>query len=279
MEKTTHYVYFWSHKDYGILYVGQGTQGKHPAHSQKYSRAYAKHKNSSIAGFLKNKNIKQDITILSDNLTKEEADLKETYLINFFGRKFDKSGCLLNVADGGRTSKPVKLMKKIVVNGIEFESIAACARYYGVSHGKICHCLRDGREIVSEHRGKRQIEYNGTTYNSLVELSKHFNLTEASVSYRLEKNIPLESQLRGIKIEYNGVVYESLKQLSEMFGLTTENTIRRLEKNIPLELPVIKRIKVKINGIIYNSISKAVKETGLTEKYIRYWVNRGKFKI
>lgn len=273
----THYVYFWSHKDFGILYIGQGTHGKIQFPSQKYSRAYAKHKKSSIDGFLKNKNIKPDVTILCDNLTKEEADLKEIYLINFLGRRFDKSGCLLNVADGGHLSSPRKIMKKIIVNGIEFESIAACARFYGVSHGKICHCLRDGREIVSKNRTKKQIEYNGKIFDSFVELSKFLNLPENVIRNRLKKNIPLEKPVRDNRIEYNGIVYNSLKQLSDAFGLTQFTTRRRLEKNIPLEQSVIKKIQVKIDEKIFDSILQASRETGLTEKHIRYWYKRGKY--
>lgn len=229
----THYVYFWSHKDFGILYIGQGTHGKNEGRVQKYSRAYTEHKRCSIDGFLKNRNIKPDITILCDNLTKEEANLKEIYLINLFGRRFDKSGCLLNVAPGGHLPCSQKSMKKIIVNNIEFESIAECARFYGVSNGKIRRCLRVGIEIVSKNRTKKQIEYNGKIFNSIVELSKFLKLPEYIVSNRLRKNIPLEN-------------YSN-------------------------------KIQVKIDGKIFDSISQAKRETGLTEKHIRYWYNKGKY--
>lgn len=276
MEKITektHYIYIWSHEDFGIFYVGQGNQRRFSGcDRQKYSRAYEKHRDQqTLLGFIHNNNIKHTTTIISENLTKEQADEKEIYIINFLGRKYNDSGILLNLADGGSSSKPLKIMKKQIVNGIEFESISEVARYYDISHAKATRNLRNNKNpgIYAN-----KVEYKGIEYNNMRELGEYFGLTPAQVSYRLKHNIQLEYKKE--TIIYDGVEYSSYKELAKKYNLTTANVKRRLKHNIPLEQKPHKN-PVLYDGILYGSAQELANFLGVTRKFVTYRIKDGVF--
>lgn len=269
-----YYIYFWSVPEYGIFYVGQGKHNN----KRRYDRAFNYHyKQSYLQKFLST--IASDeinVTILSDNISKDVADIKEKYIINFLGRLIDKSGKLANITTGGSDSNN-RPGKEIVVNGKKFKTIQACAEYYDVSHGKICHCLREGRIISSNNRRNKEIFYNNVKFESIKDLAKYYNISTGLAYNRLRNNIPLELPVDKHLIEYEGATYTK-KELAEKYGLTIANLDRRLKQHIPLEQKIIKKQKIKIDGVIYNSFAEAHRLTGLTMKYIYYWYKRGKFE-
>lgn len=268
-----HYVYCWSDPEYGIFYVGQGKHNN----KRRYDRAFNYHdKQSYLQKFLSTiASDEIDVIIISDNISKDAADVKEKYIINFLGRIIDKNGKLANFTTGGSDSNN-RPGKEIVVNGKKFKTIQECAEYYGVSHGKICHCLREGKVVSSNDRRNKKILYNNINFESISELAKYYNITTGLAYNRLKNNIPLDLPVDKHLIEYEGATYTK-KELAEKYGLTIENLDRRLKKNIPLEQKIIKKQKLKIDGIIYDSLSDAQRLTGLTAKYIYYWYKRGKF--
>lgn len=76
--------------DNSVFYIGIGNN----------KRPYVK---SNRSKFWKNEVNKHDynVEILSNNLTWENAQEAEIYLINLYGRRDNNTGCLVNLTDGG----------------------------------------------------------------------------------------------------------------------------------------------------------------------------------
>ena len=79
--------------DNSVFYIGIGNN----------KRPYVK---SNRSKFWKNEVNKHDynVEILSNNLTWENAQEAEIYLINLYGRRDNNTGCLVNLTDGGEGS-------------------------------------------------------------------------------------------------------------------------------------------------------------------------------
>ena len=75
------------------FYIGIGSDST-------YNRAYWKFRNNRIWNSIINKT-KYEVEIIIDNLTWEQAQLKEKEFISLYGRKDIKTGILSNLTDGG----------------------------------------------------------------------------------------------------------------------------------------------------------------------------------
>jgi hypothetical protein len=75
------------------FYIGIGTDSK-------YQRAYSKQSRNIFWNRVVSKT-DYEVEILLDNLTKDEAKIKEIEFIALYGKKIDKTGILTNISDGG----------------------------------------------------------------------------------------------------------------------------------------------------------------------------------
>jgi hypothetical protein len=75
------------------FYIGIGTDSK-------YQRAYSKQSRNIFWNRIVSKT-DYEVEILLDNLTRDEAKIKEIEFIALYGKKIDKTGILTNISDGG----------------------------------------------------------------------------------------------------------------------------------------------------------------------------------
>ena len=75
------------------FYIGIGTD-------TKYQRAHSKHSRNMFWNRVVAKT-DYEVEILFDNITKEEAKIKEIEFIALYGKKINKTGILTNISDGG----------------------------------------------------------------------------------------------------------------------------------------------------------------------------------
>lgn len=75
------------------FYIGIGTDSK-------YQRAYSKQSRNIFWNRIVQKT-NYEVEILLDNLTRDEAKIKEIEFIALYGKKIDKTGILTNISDGG----------------------------------------------------------------------------------------------------------------------------------------------------------------------------------
>lgn len=94
-----YYTYAYLREDRTPYYVGKG----------KGDRAYRRHWRSRVKGGYFEPPSKDRILILKKNLTEEEANKHEIYMIAIFGRKDNKTGILRNLTDGGEGTSGVKM--------------------------------------------------------------------------------------------------------------------------------------------------------------------------
>lgn len=94
-----YYTYAYLREDRTPYYVGRG----------KGDRAYRRHWRSRVKGGYFEPPSKDRILILKKNLTEEEANKHEIYMIAVFGRKDNKTGILRNLTDGGEGTSGVKI--------------------------------------------------------------------------------------------------------------------------------------------------------------------------
>ena len=86
-----YYTYAYLREDGTPYYIGKG----------KDNRAYIKHYRSKVRGGFFSPPERDRIVILKDNLTSEQANKHEIYMIGVFGRKDNNTGILRNLTDGG----------------------------------------------------------------------------------------------------------------------------------------------------------------------------------
>lgn len=80
-----------------VFYIGVGGLNKF----DNYKRSFDTRKRSK-EWYERSKNIPWSYSIVEDNLTKEEALIREKYWINLFGRKDLNNGLLVNLTKGGQ---------------------------------------------------------------------------------------------------------------------------------------------------------------------------------
>lgn len=94
-----YYTYAYLREDRTPYYIGRG----------KGDRAYRRHWRSRVKGGYFEPPSKDRILILKKNLTEEDANKHEKYMIFVFGRKDNGTGILRNLTDGGEGTSGVKM--------------------------------------------------------------------------------------------------------------------------------------------------------------------------
>jgi hypothetical protein len=146
--------------------------------------------------------------------------------------------------------------KKVIVDGVEYNSIKECCEITGVKITTIGFRLispnftnylyfdyslnvKNGKYIIKEYSKKEKISINDVIYNSITEAAIKLNKTHYYITWRLNSK------------SYTNWVY--------------------LNKDIELkETGPQKLKKISIDGIIYESIAEAVTKTGIDRQLIRY---------
>lgn len=181
-------------KNHQPFYIGQGTKNrKGTLVTTIYERAYATHftdRNKESKAFAvcqlkanKLRSLGEDynVEIFLDDLTKEEADVVETVLIEHYGRICYNCGILYNIKPGPLSNEYSYPTKPILLN--EFQQLIY------VSPDEI---IKNRQKLGAERKGVK-IEYDGIMFESKAALSRYLGMSKPAIKYRLNNNIPLNA--------------------------------------------------------------------------------------
>lgn len=112
MEDRRSYIYRHVRKDTNkVFYVGKGSTSVSSLNSnsikKKYKRAFSRSNRNNW--WLNISNLGYVVEIISCNLTQEEANELESFVIQEYGRKDCNIGCLVNLTDGGEGTLGYKM--------------------------------------------------------------------------------------------------------------------------------------------------------------------------
>jgi hypothetical protein len=99
---TSYYTYAYLREDKTPYYIGRG----------KGDRAYRRHWRSRVRGGYFDPPSEDRIIILKKNLTEDDANKHEKYMIAIFGRKDLGTGILRNLTDGGEGTSNVEMTEE-----------------------------------------------------------------------------------------------------------------------------------------------------------------------
>ena len=214
-----------------IFYVGQGT-----IHQGRYDRAYSYKSRSKWWNAYVNKHGKPDVTIIINNLSKENADLIERLLIETFGRKDLNEGSLVNLTNGGdgsgERSEKYKIEHSIRMSGKNHPMFGRKHNKEWRKNNSLSHMgvipSEKTRKKMSESRkgGKRSLETRKKMSESLSgEKNPMFGMTgEKNPSSKL--NWDKVSEIRKLYKSGN----QSYRKLAKLFYVSSA-TIESIIKN------------------------------------------------
>lgn len=101
----SYYTYAYLREDKTPYYIGRG----------KGDRAYRRHWRSRVRGGYFDPPSEDRILILKKNLTEDDANKHEKYMIAIFGRKDLRTGILRNLTDGGEGTSNVKMTEERLI--------------------------------------------------------------------------------------------------------------------------------------------------------------------
>lgn len=149
--------YVYAHvnvKDDKIFYIGIGTKK-----NKKYYRAYSKRNRNKIWNNYINKN-EYKVIILNDNLDRDEACRIEIDLIKKYGKIINKTGCLVNVSNGGGESSFGCIRDKEWCKNI---SKGLRGRVLSDESKQKMRLAKIGRKLTDEHKEKISYGNKGKT--------------------------------------------------------------------------------------------------------------------
>ena len=151
---SSYYTYAYLREDKTPYYIGRG----------KGYRAYRRHWRSRVRGGYFDPPSKDMIIILKKNLTENDANKHEKYMIAIFGRKDLGTGILRNLTDGGEGTSGVKmtgdrLMKLKRPKSEEHKQ--KLRKPKSEEHKKKMSDIRKGTKLSEEHKEKIRISNSG----------------------------------------------------------------------------------------------------------------------
>jgi len=183
---------------------------------------------------------------------------------NFFGQDlkfiFGKNRKKKEIIDVEKKTKE----KKVIVDGVEYNSIKECCEITGIKITTIGFRLisnnfpnylysddilnvKNGKYIIKEDSKKERISINDVIYNSITEAATKLNKTHDYITWRLNS-----------------------KSYTNWFYL---NKDIELKETGPQKLK-----KISIDGITYESIAEAVRKTDIDRQLIRYRLKAKNYK-
>lgn len=191
------FIYVWKMKNNHPFYIGQGTKNRRgKLHTTMYKRAYDIHYSDrdktprilAVCQLKANKLIRMgedyNVEIFLDDLTKEEADIIETVLIEHYGRVCFGCGILYNISAGPLSNDYKGPIKQTLM--LEFPDMPV-----------------DSPEEITKRRQTRgaevrgvKIEYCGMIFESKAALSRYLGMSKPAMEYRLNNDIPLDAPTR-----------------------------------------------------------------------------------
>jgi hypothetical protein len=238
-----YYIYIWRLSDQDnsgqIFYVGQGKYRKGILERTRCARAYSVHNRISnskkrILAFcqLKANKLKLEgtphiVEILKHNLTMSEANELEIELIKKLGRKFNNTGVLYNISEGGD------------INPMNDENIKN--NYYNA----IQNIDRSNQSMLMKNKMSNPEEREKLSKMTFEKMNnpeyKRAWLEIFKTEENMEKIKQIQSDISGVKLTYNGIVYRSKKELARHLNISSQLLNFRLKNNIPLNCIVDKR--------------------------------------
>ena len=172
--------------------------------------------------------------------------------------------------------------RKVMVNGIAYDSLIQAGKNSGINETKIRNTLRQNNnsDIYWLSHNLNKLENTRLSDEQRLKLSLYRQTSRAKEQFQLCQ----EANKR--KILLNGVMYKSVQDAVLKTGIS-EPTIHRklkllngkcnkehyiLNYNVPIPRKVI------INNIIYDSVSIAAKEIGRSISFIKGQIRSGKIK-
>lgn len=221
--------------------------------------------------------------ILFENLSKEEAEAKEVELIDFYKSNQKEYGynILRGLYEGNLNNPKIKekalskVKKKVICDGVLFDSASDCAKYLGITASRAVGFLNRSLIMPKEYED-RGLKYIGEHYKT-PKRKKH-----------IEKI--------GIEIVCGGKIYKSLRRFSEENELNYSTVYNwfdsgfcptkwfnlRLgrigseplkEQGIIENYNIQNRKEVWVNGVHYNSFLDCTKNTGLSGEQLSCYFN------
>jgi hypothetical protein len=173
-----YYIYLHIRKDnLKPFYIGKG----------KDRRAYSKKsRNNYWQNIVKKHDYK--IIFLEENLSENEANIKENYWITLFGRKNLNNGLLVNLTNGGEgaSGRPMNNKTK--------EILLKCntGRTTSNKQKEIVGNMYKGKFGSDHNRSKKVICLEtGLEYGSMSEASRKLNIAISSVSWSIKNKKPI----------------------------------------------------------------------------------------
>lgn len=161
-----YYTYAYLREDRTPYYVGRG----------KGDRAYRRHWRSRVKGGYFEPPSKDRILILKKNLTEEDANKHEIYMIAIFGRKDNNTGILRNLTNGGEGTSGVKmtedrLMKLKKPKSEEHKQ--KLRKPKSVEYRKKMSDIKKGTKLSEEHKEKISEQVKGRKWWNNGVSNKH----------------------------------------------------------------------------------------------------------
>jgi len=230
-----YYIYAWKMYENEVMvpfYIGKGKYKNGILEKTRCRRAYEKHNRVSnskrrVLAFcqLKANKLAREgtphiVEILYHNLTNEEADEIEISLIKKYGRLFNDTGILYNLAIGGPNCLKDPDVRKI--------HATAMSEMDKTTQSKMMKERMNDPIYLAKVSKETKERMNDPEYKK-----------EWLAIFRSPDNIEhlreVHSTLTGIKLEHKGVMYRSKKELARFLGISSQLLSYRLKNDIPLD--------------------------------------------
>lgn len=229
------YVYLHTRKDTNnVFYVGIGSD------KNKYRAKNKKARNQHWLNIIKKTNY--TISIIYDNLTWEEACLKEIELIKFYGRLDKNEGLLVNLTDGGEG---------------RLGSQDVCTPIYQINlKGEIIKKWNNVPEII-----KNNSNYKKVTLYACLNHKKH-NITHNNFLWIYVKEYSdnlVKEKLNYINLRYNRLSdkrkgYKHTEESKKLMSLKMKERLKKGNPQKGISKPKLNKLKVKLTCQSTNKI-------------------------
>ena len=139
--------------------------------------------------------------------------------------------------------------KKITIDNVEFESIVAAARHYGVNVKSFINRLRKGwtpeeaAGLVPEMLKLKRVTVEGVEFESIVAVARHYGVgcnrlrRRLKIGWTLEEAAdiePREHAMKGTAITVQKVNYPSVSSAARAYGRAIDTVAWRLKAGWPI---------------------------------------------